>query len=293
MSRPLTILRIFVLSFVLVAAAPAVLAQADFSETVTFGDSLTHNDLLWLVYGTPSDLYGKDPMHAVFSKGAFPGDVLTSYAVGGSESGDIKAQIDVYFVARLFQTQGNATLFNFEIGGNDVLNNIGLLAANPPRVDPAADAVIDNIVTNMKRGLFRLRTNHTSAQFVVWTVPDVTVTPDQWNLNPTQKANVKAHLARINNKIRLLDGYPFVVVLDTEVILRYLVNNPPVLFGRTLVGPPAHGGYDHLFADVIHPTAVSNALLANVMIMRINNKWNDSIPLYTNEELADLAHIPH
>jgi len=283
-----------VLLVVFLAAVPAAFGQADFTDTVTFGDSLTHNDLLWLYYGNPPDLYEADPMEAVFDKGAAAGDDLTSYAVAGSESKDVELQIDLYFFNRLIQSQDQATLFGFEIGGNDVLNSIGLLAANPPGQNPSADAVIDGIIANMKSDLFLLRRTHKKARFVVWTIPDVTLTPGLWNsLSPGEVANVRAHLERVNTLIRSLDALPYAVVLDLYTLLEITVANPPVLFGHQLVPPPAHGDYDDLFADEIHPTAVSNALIANAVIKLINAKWNDDIPLYTKEELADLAHIPH
>jgi len=283
-----------VLLVVFLAAVPAAFGQADFTDTVTFGDSLTHNDLLWLYYGNPPDLYEADPMEAVFDKGAAAGDDLTSYAVAGSESKDVELQIDLYFFNRLIQSQDQATLFGFEIGGNDVLNSIGLLAANPPGQNPSADAVIDGIIANMKSDLFLLRRTHKKARFVVWTIPDVTLTPGLWNsLSPGEVANVRAHLERVNTLIRSLDALPYAVVLDLYTLLEITVANPPVLFGHQLVPPPAHGDYDDLFADEIHPTAVSNALIANAVVKLINAKWNDDIPLYTKEELADLAHIPH
>ncbi len=287
--------RAFVLSWVLVLfVAPAAMSQADLSEVVTFGDSLTHNDLLWTYYGNPKDLYGKDPMEAAWSKGAVSGDTITNYAVAGSESSELDLQVDLFLFLELIGTQDRATLFNVEIGGNDVLNNINLLATYPPGQNSSADAVIDGIINNLKDALVLLRTTHWDAQFVVWTVPDVTVTPDQWNhLDPTQIGNVRAHLERVNSKIRWLDNLPFVVVFDTYNLLQMAVANPPVLFGHQLVGPPASGGYDHIFADDIHPTAVSNAFFANFIIYKMNSKWNDDIPGYSNEELADLAHIPH
>jgi len=279
---------------VLVLFATRAAAQADFTDTVTFGNSLTHNDLLWIVYGTSRDLYGADPMEAAFDKGAVAGDELTNYAIAGSESGDVSIQIDLYEFLRLLNLQDRATLFGFEIGGNDVLNHLGLLAASPPGVDPAADAVIDAIIDNMRTDLSRLRATHPAAQFVVWLIPDVTVTPDLWGtLTPDEVDNVRAHIDRVNRLVRQAgDRLDFVVALDVYTTIQDVVWNPPILFGHPLVPPPARGAYDDLFADVIHPTAVSNAMIANELILDINAAWNDDIPLYTDEELATLAHIP-
>jgi len=284
-----------VICFFLFLTAPSAQAQADFTDTVTFGNSLTHNDLLWLVYGNPPDLYQADPMEAVFDKGAVQGEELMNYAIAGSESGDVSAQIDLYEFLRLLQIQDKATLFGFEIGSNDVLNNIDILAAYAPGESSLADAIIDDVISNIRDDLIRLRSTHPDAQFVVWLIPDVTYTPDLWDqLTPEEVDNVRAHIGRVN---RLIAGagvrYDFLVALDTYSLIREMVNYPPVIFGHQLVPPPAYGDYDDLFADEIHPTAVSNGLIANEIITSINTEWNDTVPYYSEAELADLAHIPY
>jgi len=285
------VLWLTVLLFVL--SGSLAFAQANFTNMVTFGDSLTHNDILGIVYGNPQDMYGKDSMEAVFSKGTSGGDKLTNYAVAGSESSQVAIQIDLYEFFQLIGFQKNATLIGFEIGGNDILNNTDLLVGYAPGQNPSADAVIDRLIANARKDLLRLRRSHQSAQFIIWTIPDVTLTPRLWyGLTPWEIANLREHIERANHLIRNLRKYPFVVVLDLYRLMPAVIENPPVFFGQQLVAPPDYGNYDHLFADEIHPTAVSNALLANIMIQIINSKWNDSVPLYTEEELADLARIP-
>jgi lysophospholipase L1-like esterase len=271
------------------------IAATDFTDTVSFGNSLTHNDLLWIYYGNPQDLYQADPMEAVFNKGALPGDELVNYAVAGSESGDVSLQIDLYDFFRIIGSQDKATLISFEIGGNDVLNNVGLLAAYAPGENAEADAVIDALLDNMITDFSRLLGSHPNAQFVVWTVPDVTLTPDLWfDLTPAEGENVRAHIDRVNRLIRKAgERFSYVVAPDVYSLMGVAVNHPPVIFGHPLVPPPAYGEYDHLFADEIHPTAVGNALIANYFIVSMNAKWLDDIPLYSRSELADLAHIPH
>ena len=279
-----------VLIFVL--GASSAFAQANFASMVTFGDSLTHNDILGIVYGNPQDMYGKDAMEAVFSKGASGGDKLTNFAVAGSQSSQVALQIDLYDFFRLTGLQKKATLISLEIGGNDILSNTDLLAVSPPGLNLSADAVIDRLIENVRKDLLRLRRSHQSAQFIIWTVPDVTLTPRLYDLTPWKISNLREHIERANRLIRNLRQYPFVVVLDLYRLMPVIIEDPPVLFGQQLVAPPNYGDYDHLFADEIHPTAVSNALLANIMIQIINLKWEDVIPFYTEEELADLAKIP-
>jgi phospholipase/lecithinase/hemolysin len=284
-----------IISLSLFLVSNPAFGQADFTDTVTFGNSLTHNDFLGPMHGLPQDMYGMDPSEAVFVKGAILGDQLSNYAVAGSQSGHVSAQIDLYELYRFLGFQDKATLIGFEIGSNDVLNNIYLLAASPPGVDPNADAVINNIINNIAQDLTRLYNTHLDAQFIIWLIPDVTVTPDLWNdLTPTEIENVLAHIERVNRRLRAAGArFNFMVAFDTCTMLQEAVADPPVIFGQQLVPPPAHGDYDHIFADTVHPTAVSNALFANEIITRINEDWNDTIPFYTEEELADLAHIPY
>lgn len=262
-------------------------------DVVTFGDSLTHNDLLGFIYGNPQDMYGNDPMQATYNNAARPGDSLTSYAVLGSESQHVSAQIDIYDLERLLGTQPLANIIGYEIGGNNILNNIDLLTQFGVGESAAADAVIDQVLSNMANQLSHLASTHPNGKAVLWNIPDVTFTPEYFGLLSAQEiANVQAHTQRANAFINGLASLPNVVVLDLYTMLRETVENPPVIFGTPLVPPPAFGDYDHIFADSIHPTAVGNAIIANAIIDAINSKWGLSIPLYTELELAELAHLP-
>ena len=278
----------------LLVVGPAAPAQAEFRAAVSFGDSLTHNDLLGLLSGLPQSMYGDDPFEAMFDKARRSGDDLSSYAIGGSVSSNVGIQIDLYELFVTLGVQRRATLIHFEIGGNDFLGEIPLLGASPPGVDPRADAVVDNLLWNMTNDLLRLAASHPTADFILWTVPDVTLTPELWNaITPAEQANIRAHLGRANASILAAGALDRVAVFDSYRALQIVVANPPVLFGQQLVGPPAVGDFDHLFADTIHPTAVTNGIAANGLIQLVNSKWGNAIPFYTPGELADLAHIPH
>lgn len=275
----------------LLAAAPLAAQHPDFAETVTFGDSLTSNWLLGLPFRT--SLYGDDPMELVFDRAAAGNDRLTDYAIPGAKSDLMLAQIVAYAVRRQAGVQGRATLFSFEIGGNDVLDHWNLLSANPPGADPAADAVIDQLIHTIGSDLALLWVTHRGAGFVVWTIPDVTFAPRHWSDRNTARGdNFRAHLARVNSLLRLLGALPGFVVFDTEAFVRAHATNPPVLRGRQLAGPPVTGVHDGLFADSIHPTAVGNALGANEIIGLMNARWSANIAPFTEAELAALARIP-
>lgn len=272
--------------------APSVPGAVNLRDVVTFGDSLTDNDLLSLYSGNPQDMYGKDPMHAAFHKASRPGAQLWKYAVASSESDKLEMQVAAYETARFLGTQDKATLFNIEIGGNDILNNIDRLAAHPPGTRKSVDRIVGRIISNIRQSWETLKSSHPKAKFVFWTIPDVTLTPKQWsNLSEVKAENVRAHIQRANRFIRNLGEKPSVVVLDLYKLMRKFIAEPPSYFGHPLIPPPAHGDYDCIFADKIHPTAVSNAVIANEIISLMNSKWKDSIPFYTEPQLARLAHI--
>jgi lysophospholipase L1-like esterase len=280
--------------FCLLLWVPMASGAVNLQDVVTFGDSLTDNDLLGLYSDSPQTLYGRDPMHAVFYKASRRGTELWKYAVAGSESGALEVQVEAYESARLVGLQDKATLFNIEVGGNDILNNIDRLAAFPPGARSSVDRVVDNIISNIRGSWRVLRASHPYAKFIIWTVPDVTQTPDQSSrLSNAKAANVRAHIQRANRSIRSLSSNSSVVVLDLYKIMREFIADPPVFFGNQLIPPPGYGDYDTLFADKIHPTAVSNAIIANRIIELMNSKWRDSIPFYTDRQLARLAHIPY
>jgi phospholipase/lecithinase/hemolysin len=237
-------------------------------------------------------MYGKDPIHAVFSRGAASGNELWEYAVAGSESDHLAIQIGVYEGRRELGLQDKATLFSLEIGGNDIVNNDDLLAAHAPGEDSSADEVMDNIIRNIRNGWKRLRSSHPEAQFVIWTITDTTRAPRLRNsLTREEASNIRAHTQRANAYIRSLGQNAPVLVFDLYAVARRLIAKPPELFGQPLVPPPDYGEYDCLVADKLHPTAVSNAILANSIIAGMNRKWDDRIPRYTNAKLANLAHI--
>ena len=280
---------VFLAAFI---ASPAAYGQVKFTEMVTFGDSLTHNDLLWAVSGKPRNMYGADPMEAVFRKASQPGSHLTSYAVAGTESGDLELEIIAYIANLTMGEQNKATFFGIETGGNDILNNVNLLGAHAPGRNHSADKVVNNIIQNIRDGFNTLRESHPKAHFVLWTIPDITLTPKEWgNLTRTEVANIRAHLKRVNEAIKKLGNFPSVVVLDLYTLIQNFIKKPPAIFGHQLQLPPVHGEYDAIFADEIHPTAVSNALIANTIIRQINAKWQLTVPSYTKRQLARLAHI--
>ncbi|MFG0329339.1 MAG: SGNH/GDSL hydrolase family protein [Phycisphaerales bacterium] len=282
---------VFVLVASLIAHGPAR-ADVNLYEVVCFGDSLTDNQSILPIYsGLPSTLYGHDPMELLWEKNRGSRSELSNYAVAGFTSDLVDLQVELYEFNTFFWYQPHATLFQLEMGGNDVLNNDFLLANHAVGVNGAADAVIDTIIRNFDDYIQDLREDaRRDAKAVLWTIPHIGVTPRYFNqFTATQLANLEAHIERANNYIRSYGRFGNVVVLDLFEIVVEWANEPPVVNGLELGAPPNHGETTDLFADEIHPTAVSNGLIANELIALMNDKWDANFDFYSELELYDFA----
>jgi phospholipase/lecithinase/hemolysin len=277
----------------LVLLAPATAwSQVNTKRSVSFGDSLTDNEYLFLLFGTDPLIYGADPFEAVFNQASEPDDTLTNHAVLGSTSADVLDQVLAYAESRWWGEQPPATLLSLQAGGNDFLTTEILLtlATAPPGESDAVDAIVNQIRRNLLKSLFLLQATDRRASVVVWTVPDVTLTPFvlPFGLDAQSLQNISLHIERLNQSIRLLGRQKRLAVLDISRVLTEVSLAPPTIDGVTLVPPPLFGFGAAVFADPIHPTAVSNGLLANELITTLNEKFDDQIPLYTDSQLGQL-----
>ena len=142
---------ISVVAITMSAITTAACADVNLQHVATFGDSLTDNQGLLPRYtGRPDTLYGHDPMQLVWDKNHRPGDDLSNYAVAGFTSGNVGIEISLYKFNVLFGFDSNATLFQLEMGGNDILNNDALLYNNAPGTNQQADSVINTLIRNWR-----------------------------------------------------------------------------------------------------------------------------------------------
>lgn len=278
--------------FVSAASASAVFADVNLREVVCFGDSLTDNQsiLPWYTGESPR-LYGHDPMELVFNKNRQPGNELSNYAVAGFTSDLVDLQIELYEFNNAIWLQRDATLFQLEMGGNDLLGNEDLLTQYAPGENGRADGIINTIIDNFAdytRDLYE--DARPDAKAVLWTLPDLTQTPRYWEVfNDQQESNMRAHIEHANAAIRGYARFASVVVLDLWAIVNDWIENPPDINGLTLRLPPFYGESGDFFADDIHPTAVSNGLIANELVELMNLKWDAGFIGLTEDELYDLA----
>jgi len=283
--------RVFLTVLLTMATVGVSSAQVDLGRTIAFGDSLTHNDLLPALTGSPTALYGRDPMEAVFVKGTAGNSTLRNYAFAGSRARHLGLQVLVYQLARNRGAVPKGTFFSVEIGGNDLLGNMDLMARNAPGSNGQADSIVDRITRSIAFAYYWLAVTHRDARFVIWTVPDVSRTPEalREGYSAAQLENLRRHAERANVFIRSLDRYSDIAVFDVFALTRDLTINPPTVGGSPLIVPPTYGTLDSVFADERHPSAVANALIANAMIELLNSRFGAGLPGYSEAELAILA----
>ena len=278
--------------------AYAQFKRFDTRHVATFGDSLTDNEYIYLLFGTDPANYGADPMEAFFAKASRAGDQLSNFAVLGSTSSDVLAQVEYYEQLRQSGAVERATVVSIQAGGNDVLDivnnsaNLFLLASAAPGENKEADAVTSDIKINILRSLIKLQRSRRMTT-VLWTVPDVTLTPYffSFGFNQQQTENVRAHIDEVNQFIRFMGLFPRTIVLDVNRILTATTFDPPVILDVTIQPAPSFGTSTDQFADPIHPTGVMNAIVANELIKRVNRRFRVRIEVYSEIELAIIAGI--
>ena len=231
----------------------------------------------------------------MFNKAAGTGDQLANYAILGSTSADVLLQIQAYAAARDANAIERSTLVSIQAGANDFLDpeNLMFLAAAAPGDSHQADAIVNRVRQNLMKSVQTIK-RVDKAQVIVWTVPDVTLTPYSLyiGLGGVAAENVRLHIERLNHFIRGMGHRKEVAVLDISSVLTAAILMPPVIAGVPLVPPPYFGFSYAIFADPLHPTAVSNGITANMLIIQANMTFDDSIPLYSEDELADMAGLP-
>ncbi len=271
--------------------------QTNTTRAYSFGDSLTDNTYAYLFFpDLPLDptIYGADPFEAVFNKAAVEGDLLEDFAIAGSTSADVLAAVEYYVAARSAGAIEPATLVSVQGGGNDFLtvSNLFALGSAAPGESEAIDQIVDGVKNNLMKAMRLLRKSD-QPQIIVWTVPDVTLTPYilSFGLDATTSANVRAHIERLNNFIRAQGNRPDVAVLDASYVFNAVTFQPLVILNVELFPTPYFGFATAIFADPIHPTAVGNGLLANDLIQSLNDNFDDTISFYSEAELGTLAGI--
>ena len=228
-----------------------------FDRIYSFGDSLSDASNL--------GPFSNGPVWPQYLAGYLDLD-LYDYAYAGALTGyegvllGFAGEVDLFLSEVAEEDISNRDLFILAIGGNDFIDYFVGGGANP------IPGGIENTVAGVQRLL------EAGARYmVVWTAPDLAVTPATAFLSPEEKAGVSMLTDAYNELLvaaleDMASGYNCkLVIVDVNLAFRDMLANPSD-YGLTNVEIPAYlGGVDpdtSLFWDEIHPTTYGHQLLA-------------------------------
>jgi len=303
--------RTIVAGLVLMLAAPGwAAAQSRFSGIVVFGTSLSDPGNAFALLGdanTPPDFmlnplliptapYARGGHH--FSNGATwieqyarsvglevsvrpalarTETAASNYAVGAARAYDDGVNFDLTRQVDMFLQRGagvgsSTALYVIEMGGNDIRDALQVYA-NGGDGGPILQAALVAIAGNIQR-LYAAG----AREFLVWTAPNVALTPAIRSLGPAAGALAAVLTQSFNGGLDQVVAYLSFALpgtsfarLDAYQIL-YAITGDPAMFGLTdattacvtpNVAPFTCGNAnEHLFWDGIHPTVAGHAILA-------------------------------
>lgn len=289
--------------------------QVVLSHTYAFGDSLTRNEQIHHFFlGKSYEDYGPDPVEGMFKQLSKPGDRLYCYARFGACSDAVLRQIKKYDEARRMGKVPAGTFFSLEAGANNLFasRNLKRISGAAPGEDSDADAIINQIISHIRQGVDILKKTK-QATIVVWTVPDVTLTPlmknDKYELGLGSKElkNIRLHVCRLNGEIKKMQSEG-VNILDAHSLLNRLVagetlaglfraSDEPLRNSNGVAAVNACAGCclvalsnyvsefkrteqpQELFADFIHPTAKVNKLVTQELVVTLGRMKSNQMSL--------------
>lgn len=226
-------------------------------------------------------------LHNLRSFNFGPGQTYNE-AIGGATSSSLLTQNQHTKVAAEVQN-GNVDLSYLFIGGND-FNGAASAIADGSLTGPALTAAATSVVANIETAMDTVLAESPLGMIVVG-LPDLLLTPGGRALFNTAPEQVRGNAA-INevNAIMLpqvLDrGQVFV---DAAGSIRALNQSGLVVGGLPidLVNPGASPTF--FFKDSVHPNAIGNGVIANLMLVAVNKGYGTNYPLLTDLEILTAA----
>lgn len=229
------------------------------------------------------------PFFTTVPQQAIPLDAATAAALN-AQFGQYNNQILPLLVqfGVLSQAEANLRMINFVEGQNfpiimddDLTDVSGILQGPPANLPPATAMLLGQLRQANSDDLLTL-----TSRFVLGTqiIPgDITTTigvgvplGDQFVLTAVEQDRVKTATQSYNSTIRALADANDLAFVDARTALLNVANNGVAFDGGFITDTYVTGGAFSL--DGVHPTARGYAFTANLIIDRINNKYNATIP---------------
>ena len=302
-------LRTLLAAALALAAAPVLAQQSPFSQTVFFGDSLTDSGhfrpVLVQILGPNGALIGRFTTNPGFVWAEYVADYYgtnaasnnqggTNYAVGGARAGvntatalgpvpSVTTQVGSYLAASGGEADPNA-LYSVWAGANDLF----AVQANPAQ----AQSIIGGAIAAEVGAIGALQ--QAGAQYVlVANLPDIGLTPAMRAGGAAAMAQGTALAASYNQALfgALAANGISVIPVDTFHLLQEVAADPGAYGFANVTTPaclaqPAPAGdsslfcnpasfrspdaaTSYMFADAIHPTSATHAMMAQLAISMI------------------------
>jgi len=199
---------------------------------------------------------------------------VNSFAVAGSETSDLGAQVSAYEARGDLQVLPTLTVTLWS-GGNDFINRLDSMSASAATWDGLTTQFVSNITGAMRR------LNALGARkFVVLNLPDLGRIPGAADLSTATRSQVTSRVKTFNAKLKASlavarNNLARVSIVEVDVFTRFngLMASPakfgftqtrrgaledPALVDRSFAGP----GSSYLFWDSIHPSAKAHQAIA-------------------------------
>lgn len=209
-------------------------------------------------------------------------------AVGGATSATLLTQ-GQHTEVRDLVLAGDVDLAYLSIGGNDfgaAAVSIVTGSLNGQALNNWAQGIVNNIMTAVDTVLSANPTG-----MVVASIPDMTLTP-----GGRQYASVPIFLERGLAAVNLVNSLLRPAVLDRGAVyidfaeaMRDMNATPLVVGGVTIDMVNASTNPRNFFQDNLHPAAVGNGIIANVMMAAANIGYGTTTPLLTDLEILTRA----
>jgi phospholipase/lecithinase/hemolysin len=227
-------------------------------------------------------------------------DIAGNYAWGGAHAADpvvpdgnrhLTEQVQSYLADTNYAVDPD-TLHVVMIGGNDVIEALLILAADPPTAYPAAVARLEAALAAITSNLRALRSAGAS-KFLLINVPDVSLVPAIGDggrlitrcfaaaLNAPDMPAAPCPVIDLSSSLPEIAGNlaaegAEVTLVDAYALMSALASDPGAFgFGADpdtpCVRPPIRcpNANDHLFWDGLHPTEAVHRLLASIVTSRL------------------------
>lgn len=254
---------------VLISISSTSLAQST-KATYVFG-----NSLLGLERITTKN-YGESFAHLVFNKIKENGDKYTNLAIPGATSNVVVIEVRK-------ANPHDATLVFIECGVNDIAVHKPLTQYKRG-TNIKADRLSNDIFLNITNSI-KMCPNR--ADIILFTMPSLHILQPHYDLTKEEKDNGDTHLEYVNGQLRRLES-PQITVVELGPYYEYILLNPPKVSSVEMIGFPQSGKFNYITIDGVHPGAITNGLMANLMIVQLNDKWGLNIEKYTDKELLQL-----